>query len=431
MRNTETIVQSRDLFAPVPPTRRGLCPSLLKPMQTGDGLLARFRPIDNAMTLAGLGALAAAAERYGNGRIEVTARGSVQARGLPSEHVAAFAETVEAGIAVERGVPVEVPALAGLLAGELADPRPVAAALRAEIALENLTGTISPKVCIIVDGGGPLGPDGLPADIRLKAMDAQVWQLELAGQPMGQFRAAEAVSEAVVLLTHIAAKGPKARGRDIKGLGKPMIGTLAQLVGAHKLKDGAYALGLGLGAVEAAAIAELARKAEKLGAEGVRFGPRAMLVTGLSASAREKLRKVARKLGFLTEPDDPRLLIAACPGSAGCASGHVAGRMLAQRLADLAPSVCDNSHVLHVSGCAKGCAHPSVARITLVGMAEGLGLVVRGMAADAPILQVPIDRVEEGFVRLESLCRDSRYAQESASEWLDRLEPEEIAAAFA
>lgn len=41
--------------------RRGACPSLAAPMQTGDGLLVRLRPTDDSLTLPKVIALAAAA----------------------------------------------------------------------------------------------------------------------------------------------------------------------------------------------------------------------------------------------------------------------------------------------------------------------------------------------------------------------------------
>ncbi|HXV30232.1 MAG TPA: precorrin-3B synthase, partial [Sinorhizobium sp.] len=58
--------------------RRGACPSLAKPMQTGDGLLARLRPAKGRMTPAELRTIATLAERFGNGILEVTARGNLQ-----------------------------------------------------------------------------------------------------------------------------------------------------------------------------------------------------------------------------------------------------------------------------------------------------------------------------------------------------------------
>jgi precorrin-3B synthase len=40
---------------------------------------------------------------------------------------------------------------------------------------------------------------------------------------------------------------------------------------------------------------------------------------------------------------------------------------------------------LHISGCAKGCAHPDRADITLVATADGFDLIRNGTTRDAPV----------------------------------------------
>ncbi|KKB08405.1 hypothetical protein VE25_18925, partial [Devosia geojensis] len=117
---------------PPAPSRRGACPTLRQPMPTGDGLLARFRPVDSTLSLPALAAIARAAEVHGNGLIEITQRGSLQVRGLSPETSAPFARAIVAAVEVESGVPVETPPLAGLDGAP--DPRPLAARLRKAIA---------------------------------------------------------------------------------------------------------------------------------------------------------------------------------------------------------------------------------------------------------------------------------------------------------
>ncbi len=71
--------------------------------------------------------LCEAALRHGNGVMEVTARGSLQIRGLTERSAARFAAAVDAlGIAVRTGVPVQTGVLAGLDPDEIADPTPLA-----------------------------------------------------------------------------------------------------------------------------------------------------------------------------------------------------------------------------------------------------------------------------------------------------------------
>ena len=82
----------------IPPRRRGVCPSLAAPMPTGDGLLARITPSGATIPLDAVTALCAAARRHGNGIVEITARGSIQVRGLAPVSAPAFAAAVEMAV---------------------------------------------------------------------------------------------------------------------------------------------------------------------------------------------------------------------------------------------------------------------------------------------------------------------------------------------
>src|SRR5262249_15158282 len=101
------------------PQRRGRCPRLASPMQTGDGLLVRLIPSGQTIAFAAFSALCQAAERYGNGVIEVTSRGSIQVRGLSAATAPRFAADVEPlGIDCGDTIPVMAHPLSGLEAAE-------------------------------------------------------------------------------------------------------------------------------------------------------------------------------------------------------------------------------------------------------------------------------------------------------------------------
>ena len=109
----------------------------------------------------------------------MTARGSLQVRGLTPETAVELDAAVAAlGIAVEAGVPVLTGALAGLDPEEVADPRPLAAAIRERA--RGLAGRLAPKVSVVVDGGGRLHLDAVKADVRLVAGGAG-WRVEVGG----------------------------------------------------------------------------------------------------------------------------------------------------------------------------------------------------------------------------------------------------------
>ena len=75
----------------------------------------------------------------------------------------------------------------------------------------------------------------------------------------------------------------------------------------------------------------------------------------------------------------PVLDVAACPGAPLCEQASVATRDLARDLSDIVKGP------LHVSGCAKGCARPSAAALTLVGRDGRFDLVRAGRAGDTPV----------------------------------------------
>ena len=151
------------------PLRRGSCPGLSAPMQTGDGLLVRMLPI-GTIPLAAFAALCAAAREHGNGVVEITARGSIQVRGLSPTSAPRFAAAIAAfGIAASEGIAVHTSPLSGLDPDEILDAEKVAADLRRALAERALAARLAPKTSVVIDGGGKLGLDGLAADVRLRA----------------------------------------------------------------------------------------------------------------------------------------------------------------------------------------------------------------------------------------------------------------------
>ena len=208
----------------------------------------------------------------------------------------------------------------------------------------------------------------------------------------------DAVEAILALLALIAERGPEARASDLALVPAALRSRLeaaipftpprrADAIGLHLLKDGAYALGLGLafGHAHAEALSELALTARKNGAVWVRPAPgRALLLGPLSRAKAAKTRQVAANLGFVTEASDPRRRIAACPGAPFCAYGLIAARALAAEIARHVPLAGERGILLHVSGCCKGCAHPAPAPLTVVGTEKGCGLVRNGVARAVP-----------------------------------------------
>ncbi|BCM20352.1 precorrin-3B synthase [Mesorhizobium sp. J8] len=437
-------------------SRRGACPALSAPMQTGDGLLVRLNPVAGGFAPKSLIGLAESALRHGNGIMEVTARGSLQVRGLTAESARLLAAEVDAlGIAARAGVPIETGPLAGIDPQEIADPRPLAERIRAAIEEAGLTAGLGPKVSVVVDGGGQLAMDAVTADVRLRAVRAGGdvrWAVSVAGDTLGAKPLATVDAHAgrditVAALRMVAEKGREAHTRDLSER------QLASLAGWHsfappsvlpemsgRTEGGAvegyrlpigffelnagHALGIVLpyGSMPAQNLINLATQASHLGATEIRLAPgRALLALGLSPSACTSLQTAATALGFVTDPTDPRTRIAACPGAPACASGRIATRTIAETIAKQSADLLDASLTLHISGCAKGCAHPGTTALTLVGDENGAGLVVDGTAKALPDGYRPGYDAARGVAAIAAAVRRERNQGETAAACLTRL----------
>jgi precorrin-3B synthase len=374
------------LVLPIAANRRGACPTLDTPMQTGDGLLARLRVAGGRLTPAQLTAIATLAAEHGNGLVEITARGNLQVRGLTLDSSEPFAQAVHALAAIESALVVETPPLAGDDPTEFTDPRALAAAIRA--AAEPLVAHLGPKVTVIVDGQGQLTLAALKADIRLVASARNRWTISIAGRRAEPIITDDVVSVVLRVLGRLAELGPEARATDLPGPAAGQAQPTVEPLGNFNLRQGtATGIALPFGSGDHAMLTALATAAMRCGITQFRLAPHHAL---LAIGATGAFVAEAAALGFITSADDPRVRISACIGSDGCASGLIPARAVAARLA---PSLASNV-TLHVSGCCKGCAHPRRADVTLVGKPDGYGLVISGRAGDTPRALLRADELE-------------------------------------
>ena len=155
---------------------------------------------------------------------------------------------------------------------------------------------------------------------------------------------------------------------------------MAAALGVQPLGDKAFVgVALPFGRIAAADFRALGQLAAQSGASVLRLTPwRAILVPGLALAAAQTLARAASRFDVILDPADPRLAVAACPGAPACSSGLGETRDVAARLAA-------TGLALHVSGCAKGCAHPAPARFAVVATAAGYDLIENGRADAAPL----------------------------------------------
>ena len=421
------------------PQRRGACPGLSAPMTTGDGLLVRLLPI-GMIELTAFAALCAAARQYGNGVIEVTSRGSIQIRGLSTATAPRFAAAVAAlGIAAEDGIPVLTNPLAGLDAEDIIDASVLAADLRRALAQRALASRLSAKVSVAIDGGSALSLDGITADVRLRAEAVEGVAALYVGvgddgqnaTRLGCVADRDGVEVATRLLDVLAQRGRIARMREVVATDGIAVlhsavadliihdgparseSQFSDIIGLHPLRDETFAYGVGLafGHADAASLRRLTEAAKTAGARGMRAAPgRTLMSIGLTQQTASSFAAAAEALGFIVHTDDPRRQVVACAGAPVCASANIAARAIAPQIAAAAAPYLDGSFKIHISACAKGCAHPGPAALTVVGTSSGCALIADGTARGAPFKIVATNELPAAIAEIvRSLKREDDH----------------------
>lgn len=185
-------------------------------------------------------------------------------------------------------------------------------------------------------------------------------------------------------------------------------------IGSFPLPDSRFALGIGLpfGQATAEQFVGFAEGAERHGADEIRLAPgRALLTLTPTAEAAIRLKEIAGAVGFITDPADPRLSVVACAGAPACASGHIQARAIASEIAADATAVLGDGQLLHVSGCAKQCAKPARAALTLIGTAKGAELYFGDGTAGEPLARVANVAAAGAFRRAGELYRQEKNAR--------------------
>ena len=439
-----------------PFSRRGVCPALSAPMQTGDGLLSRVA-FTRAISPRSLETLCTLATRHGNGLLDITARGGVQFRGLTAESAALLERDVSAlGLPVRQGLAVEISPVAGLDETAIADPRGIMDRICEHSAAQDLHERLAAKMSVIIDGGGHVSMGGLLADIRLKADSAGrdvFWLLMLGGTEdkalrAGALRMEDAADVVLDLLSCLADRGTDARGRDldmetvqaicadrlIEDLSFPDAFEALdnQHYGMLHLSDGVFAVSVApaFGQISAPALADICAQATMLGISTVRPGPAHALFFVGNEAACSGLLDHARQAGFVTDAKDPRSSIAVCSGKPACASAYIATHELGTHAARHMSGLLDGSLSLHLSGCGKGCAHPASAPLTFSGSAGGLAFRYSGRAGDPADVILPFAEQRAALSRLAGLYEKEHKPGENARALLARLGKDRIVAAL-
>jgi precorrin-3B synthase len=363
---------------------KGWCPGVLRPMQSGDGLIVRVRPRLGAFSLDEARALADLAGRLGNGHIDLTRRANLQIRGVEAEALSELQAALGQLGLVDRDAETEAVrnVMVAPLAAAGSDVRRIAMAVEALLASDRRLLDLPTKFGLSVDEGGPVSIASERADICLRAVGEE-FAVGLDGREGMQWLgtcAPDAALNVVSTAMHAFLDcAPRRRLRDLPGadLAKvqaavsPLLSKLPsfETIGGRVLGLVQNAVGIAapFGRLEAIQLRRLADLATMASARELHLSPwRTIYVTVRDAAAGRALLDGAEAIGLIVRDDDPVLRIEACPGAPDCTSSSVDARGDARRLAELASAKGFNGS-LHVSGCAKGCARSAPSDLVLVG----------------------------------------------------------------
>ena len=398
--------------------RKGWCPGALRPMMARDGLIVRLRITGGIVPAAMAHALADLAARHGSGLFDLSARGNLQMRGIAETSLPALQKSLRAldllddNPAAEAVRNVIASPLAGLHGG--LDVRPLTTALETRLTGDLALHTLPTKFGFLIDDGGQPSLASISADVRFDwiAGDA-LFSIGLGGTRSGATRVGtcrpDALVEAAARAAHGAidlfATAPKARRmRDLVAIfepaeiaarcgGAPARGALESvasttargLVGHRDFGDvSTLGLAAAFGRLDSGMLRRAATLADAAGDGTLRLTPWRTILVPLASPVAMAGPAID---GFITDPRDPRLAVAACVGMAGCERGTTPTHADGDALAAFAASLGGAGTPLHISGCEKGCAKPSPSHVTLVGRGGRYDLVRDGRPGDPPLLR--------------------------------------------
>jgi precorrin-3B synthase len=301
----------------------------------------------------------------------------------------------------------------------------VALARHIETAAGGIEG-LPAKFFVTIDGGGAMPLDALGADLHLLAMGDGIIAFGISSSNGLHWigashlsRTPEAVHTVLSGFADLRRRGltEARRLRDLEPdlvralaaratlgpIPKPVMRPAAPRAGVMSLDSrSAILLALPFGRCSTQQLVQVAAWSERFGIREVRLSfTRGILLPMIADEHIAALIDEAVRAGFITEADDARLSLFACPGQPDCGSGLTTAPADALRIAQSCGTLLRDGATLHVSGCPKGCAHPGKADLTLVGRLDGrYDVVPDGSTRDPSSIHHSIDEI---MLRLSTL----------------------------
>lgn len=361
------------------PRIQGWCPGALQPMRAGDGWVVRVRPPGGRLTQAQAAGIAALATQHAADAIELTGRANLQLRGVSDAAYPPLLAGLQALGLVDSEVSAE--SRRNLLVtpfwAEGDGTTTLAVALAAALGQGDAP-ALPAKFGFALDTGPLPVMRAAPADIRIER-SGDAYRVYADGFATGARAGADevvplALSLAQWFIDTTASRTGRQRMAALAATDAQLPPRFADLAvpsaSAYQPRLGAVTQGLlvgfEFGQLSASTLTALSALAP------MRLTPwRSLLIEGID--------QLPDLPDLITRTDDKRLRLSACTGAPACAQAAGVTRPLARALAASLPA----GKTLHVSGCTKGCAHPSAA-LTVVATRDGYDLIHHGNAASPP-----------------------------------------------
>ncbi|GAC1658858.1 MAG: precorrin-3B synthase [Candidatus Elarobacter sp.] len=380
-------------------------------------MLVRVRIPGGLLGASALAALARASLQFGDGRLDFTARASVQLRGVRTDGLSVLGEVLDAaGLlpsrAHDRVRNVIASPFAGVDPDELLDPRPLVSALDAALVADPMLAALPVKFAFAVDGGGRPFPVSRP-DIALCAVasaDGAQVHFVLDGAPTGIGTTPESAPSLALAVARAAlaaaavhdvadtwrlASAPRIRQTALAALHACSSALRMVQHAPVPLRSNGIAVPLGrlaarehdrqnvvpsvpLGRLTAAQGMEVAQVAASVGAD-VRLGWwRGLVLADVPCAAAGDVVTALAQLGLPCDRRDGFVGIAACAGSAGCDAALADVRRDAVDLASRLAGCETAGWSANFAGCEKRCAMRRGASVDVVATPEGYDLYRAG-----------------------------------------------------
>lgn len=366
------------------PIVKGWCPGALRPMMSGDGLVVRIRAPFGCLSQDQAKGVADLSDRYGSGQMDLSARANLQLRGVseanhpdlltglrelnlldPSQEVEARRNIVmtpfwEIGDETFR----IATRLNDALQAETAPQTPGKFGYAVDCSNAPVLGDCSADIRIERSEDGQLicRPDGHAFGALVTentaaqtALELAQWFLDTGGAPGNRGR----------MRAHLA------KGTELPDKFSEVSAPLGAAHPCPGMSEKGVFFGLEFGALTSDTLRALAT----LGP--LRLTPwRMILVTSCT--------KPAAIPGTYLDPESPLLRAFACTGAPHCPQALGPTRPVARSLV----SMLEPGQNLHVSGCAKGCALPGKADLTLCATGpDRFDLIRNGRANDTAAME--------------------------------------------